>query len=182
MVDLDVMVSSQGHWSYTNWGQQWSGSNSDCGGNWSHWRERSRHGSEWVESCEGCWSCSNWSWRCWWWGQGEGERSRGRTEELPGLPGFVLFPPDDPPLASPLTSRHLVPHHLPTVATHSDDVAEAGGGGLGQAGHHRQAEQHELKGGNISVKTGEKNDSSSSRQHPPTASQQSQTYFDPELH
>lgn len=50
MGHLDMMVSSQGQWSYTNWGQEWSGSKSDCGGNWSHWSERSRHGSEWVES------------------------------------------------------------------------------------------------------------------------------------
>jgi len=171
MGDLDMMVSSQGQGSHTHWGQEWGRSNSDCwsqrGRNSSEWvescegswsnSERSWSNSEWSGS-NSEWSRSNskrswsnsersrsnskWSWR-WWWGQGEGQWSRGRTEELSGLSGFVLFPPDDSPLASPLTPRHLVPHHLAPIATHADDVTEAGLGSLGQSGHHRQAEQHE---------------------------------------
>ena len=140
--DLDVMVSSQGQWSNTYRGQEGSRSHSDGGS------QGGGHCSEWVESCEGSrggsqwsWSNSDWSWG-WWWGQGEGQWSWSRTEELSGLSWFVLFPPDDSPLASPHSSpRHLVPHHLAPVATHPDDVTEAGlRGGLGQTGHHRQAE------------------------------------------
>ena len=143
MGHLDMRLSSEGQGSNTDRSQERSRSHSDCRSHRSHSDSRSHrssNGSERVESCEGCWGGSDWSWsnsdgsgdrR---WGQGEGQRSRGRTEELSGLSGSVLFPPDDPPLALGQRSP-LAMHHLATIATHSDHVTEAGGGSGGQVSH-----------------------------------------------